>query len=80
MINQIKMTGFQAVFALCLLLQVYILPDSPRWLLAHGRINEAKEVLARLDNDPIDSIEVTKKVDDIMSAIKLESEGGRCAL
>ncbi|KAF9026616.1 MFS general substrate transporter [Hymenopellis radicata] len=41
--------GFQAVFAACLLLQGMVLPDSPRWLIAHGRGDEGARVIAMLE-------------------------------
>ncbi|KAI0821858.1 general substrate transporter [Trametes gibbosa] len=42
--------GFQAVFALCLFLQVMVLPDSPRWCMAHGRAEEGARILAQLED------------------------------
>ncbi|KAF8464512.1 general substrate transporter [Gautieria morchelliformis] len=68
--------GFQASFALVLLFQAWILPDSPRWLLAHGRESEAVNVLARLADEPEDSYKVLKQRDEIASSIEIESSGG----
>lgn len=61
-----------------LLLQASVLPDSPRWLLAHGRDDEATEVLARLADAEIDAPEVLQKRNEITDALKLESAGGMC--
>ncbi|KEF52075.1 uncharacterized protein A1O9_11701 [Exophiala aquamarina CBS 119918] len=40
--------SFQALFAICLVIQMLPLPESPRWLIEKGRNNEAATVLARL--------------------------------
>jgi len=69
--------GFQAVFAACLLLQVTVLPDSPRWLLAHGQVEEASKVIALLeDHDSVDHPDVVRARKDIEASLALESEGG----
>jgi hypothetical protein len=71
-----SLPGFQATFALLLLFQASMLPDSPRWLLAHGREDEAIKVLAQLADEPTDSPNVLKKQKEISSSIELESAGG----
>lgn len=43
--------AFQMVFAIVLGIASFILPESPRWLQAHGYEQECKEVLARLWSD-----------------------------
>ncbi|CEP12021.1 hypothetical protein [Parasitella parasitica] len=43
--------AFQMVFAIVLGIASFILPESPRWLQAHGYEAECKEVLARLWSD-----------------------------
>ncbi|ORE08852.1 general substrate transporter [Rhizopus microsporus var. microsporus] len=43
--------AFQMVFAIILGLASFILPESPRWLQAHGHEEECKKVLARLWSD-----------------------------
>jgi len=76
--------GFQALFALCLFFQASFLPDSPRWLLAHGYGTEATEVLNQLvepvmDNSPgfkrpgwsADSLRA-----EIEASLEAESAGG----
>lgn len=69
--------GFQAVFALCLLLQATTLPDSPRWLLAHGYKEEGARVIAMLeDKDSLDHPDVIKAREEIEASLALESAGG----
>lgn len=55
-----------------------MLPDSPRWLLAHGQVEEASKVIALLeDQDSVDHPDVVRARKDIEASLALESEGGR---
>lgn len=55
------------------------LPESPRYLLAHGHIAEAHEVLARLTSakaKPDDPI-VLAQAKEILDSVEAESAGGK---
>lgn len=53
--------AFQAFFSLILLIGVYSLPESPRWLVAANRSEEAKEVLAKCEGcDPEDDLIISE--------------------
>ncbi|KAG8215445.1 MFS-type transporter [Butyriboletus roseoflavus] len=68
---------FQAVFAFLLLLQVAVLPDSPRWLVAHGRNEEGARILAQLEgHDSMDHPDVVEKLKEIEVSLEQESAGG----
>ena len=70
-------TGFQAVFALLLFLQVIILPDIPRWCMAHGRSEEGARILSQLeDRDSPDDPVVVMKRKEIEVSLAQESAGG----
>ncbi|KAG6853618.1 hypothetical protein C0991_002842 [Blastosporella zonata] len=69
--------GFQAFFALCLLLQGLVLPDSPRWLIAHGYHEEGAKVIAMLeDRDSTDHPDVSRVAQEIQASLALEGAGG----
>lgn len=64
---QIMFSGF----VLCL---TPFLPETPRWLAQRGRTEEARIVLARLLNKPIDDAEVKGQLNEILENIAAESE------
>lgn len=71
--------SFQAFFAICLVLQMIPLPETPRWLCEQDRREDAAEVLACLQVDatsPDAALRVDQSLLEIETAIALESAGG----
>jgi hypothetical protein len=60
--------GVQMVFVAIILAMVYNLPESPRWLLAHGREDEAKHVLSMLNDH-----DIHEEYEEIRTSIQAES-------
>ena len=50
--------------------------ETPRWLAKHGRIDEARHVIARLLNKNDDDPSVKGQLNEIMEVIHLEDEMG----
>jgi sugar porter (SP) family MFS transporter len=70
--------SFQAFFAVCLVLQIMPLPETPRYLIEKGRNTEAANVLARLQGSDvsIDDEEVVFQRRQIETSLEIESAGG----
>ncbi|KAL9115799.1 MAG: hypothetical protein Q9227_000167 [Pyrenula ochraceoflavens] len=70
--------AFQAFFAICLVLQMFTLPETPRYLVLKNKQTAANQVLARLHgrDTPLDHPEVLSIKAQIETGIELESAGG----
>ena len=68
--------AFQAFFAVCLVLQVIGLPETPRWLVAHDRFEEARQVVSDLTDMPLHDVQVHRVILDIRSGLEEEQKGG----
>ncbi|CAH6723750.1 sugar transporter Stl1p [[Candida] jaroonii] len=62
--------GFQCVFSVILFFAIIQLPESPRWLIAHGRNEEARLILGKLNNLEPDSDIIVSEQTVISDAIK----------
>ncbi|KAF3019706.1 hypothetical protein E8E14_007612 [Neopestalotiopsis sp. 37M] len=68
--------AFQAVFAICLILQIIGLPETPRWLVAHDQHDEARSVIAAINAVPVDDEQVGRILLDIQTGLEEEHKGG----
>lgn len=70
--NWRMMLGVLCFPALILLLMVFTLPNTPRWLAAKGREEEALKVLSHIRND---DEKVKKEFGEIKESLKVKQEG-----
>lgn len=66
--------AFQIIIALIMIFGIGILPESPRWLVKHGRHAEALAVITALDNTDIDDPEVQRTYIGIHETIVAEGD------
>ncbi|PWN32953.1 putative sugar transporter [Meira miltonrushii] len=64
--------ALQCVFIVIIALIALIIPDTPRWLVKKGRIEDAAAVLERLLDEPKDSFQVQSQLTAIQSALEHE--------
>ncbi|KAI8137993.1 general substrate transporter [Fennellomyces sp. T-0311] len=66
--------AFQAIFSFIVIAGVFILPDSPRWLLKKNYTSEAREVVARLADEEVESEKVSEEMAILEHTLALEGE------
>ena len=72
------MLGSSFIPAVVLIIGMFGLPNSPRWLIKSGRDEKAKVVLNKIYEN--DTAEVEREIKDIKDVISAESEGSFSAL
>ena len=65
---------FQLLFALYICVVTPFLPDTPRWLMRHQRVEEGLLVLSKLRGRSEDDVVVQQEKGEIMEAIRIESK------
>ncbi len=68
--------AFQLVFSVIMLCTVPWLPESPRWLLAHGREAEGVLILVALEGEHVKATDptVVSQKAEILEAVRIERE------
>ncbi|EME42495.1 hypothetical protein DOTSEDRAFT_73361 [Dothistroma septosporum NZE10] len=67
--------AFQAIFPIIVMIMVPTLEESPRWLVAKDRQQEAAVVLSKLEDAPEDSQAVRDRLQLIHASIELDGQG-----
>ncbi|TLD34580.1 hypothetical protein E2P81_ATG04745 [Venturia nashicola] len=67
--------AFQALFALAVLIGIWGLPESPRWLVLRDRTDQARTTLSALDDVPLDDELVATDLSQIQHSLSLENVG-----
>jgi sugar porter (SP) family MFS transporter len=66
--------AFQVVFIVLAWAMIFFLPESPRYLYAQGKEEEADSVMARIYSVPISDPQVRKQRREVMAALETEKE------
>lgn len=61
--------AIQVIFPIICFILVTQLPDSPRWLVKQGRVEEAAQIFARLEDTTVDSEHVLAEIATIQQAL-----------
>ncbi|QIW99754.1 hypothetical protein AMS68_005272 [Peltaster fructicola] len=67
----------QAFFAFVCMFLVLTIPESARWLMAHGRVDEATQTLCELYDAPEDDPRIHRQKRDVLDVLKLEEKQGQ---
>lgn len=70
------MLGMETVPALLFFIILFIIPESPRWLMAHSRRDDAERVISRIYST---AAAVKSEVDAVSASIKAQSTSGNSA-
>lgn len=70
--------AFQGVFLIVILCTLPFLPESPRWLIHHDRVEEATEVFARLEGAAatVNDDNIIRERDMVVASVRHEREVG----
>ncbi|KAH7397411.1 putative Myo-inositol transporter 1 [Pyrenochaeta sp. MPI-SDFR-AT-0127] len=66
----------QVIFAMLVIIIVFGLPESPRYLYAHGRHEEALQILCDVYDGTPDDPKIEKENREVIEALKIEQEHG----
>ncbi|KAL8823798.1 MAG: hypothetical protein Q9191_005540 [Dirinaria sp. TL-2023a] len=73
--------AFQGFFLVIILGMLPLLPESPRWLVQHDRVEEATEVFARLEGKTatVNDEQIIRERDAVVASVRQERELGEAS-
>ncbi len=67
--------ALQIVLSLMVMAFIFTLPESPRWLIKKDRFQEAREIMAILEDCPEDSETVTRDMKEVQLSLRIAGTG-----
>lgn len=67
--------AFQIVLSLMVMAFIFTLPESPRWLIKKNRLNEAREILAILEDVHPNSDKINADMEEIQMSLSIAGTG-----
>lgn len=67
--------AFGAFLAALVIIMIPQMPESPRWLVRKGRVDEAKSVISALSDVPMDAPEVSEQIAEIRESLRISGKG-----
>ncbi|KAK4034963.1 sugar transporter STL1 [Parachaetomium inaequale] len=69
--------AFQIIFAIFITVPMFFLPESPRWLLSHQRVEDADKVISAIRGYEVDSEETALERNLIMDSLRAAGDFGQ---
>src|SRR5450756_52587 len=63
----------QTIFAFVIIILIFGLPETPRWLIQQGRVDEAVEVMSKVFNAPNTDPFIVAEKEAILNAVAIEN-------
>lgn len=67
--------ALSGLWSIIVIAVIYPLPESPRWLVREGKVDEARQVLAALSDVAVDSEQVNKDITEIQESLASTGNG-----
>ncbi|EAS34518.3 sugar porter (SP) family MFS transporter [Coccidioides immitis RS] len=71
--------AFQVVFGVFIVVGMWFMPESPRWLCMHDKFEEGERVIAALQGKPVSHNDVQLQKTIVLDSIRASGEGGKAA-
>jgi hypothetical protein len=68
----------QTIFAFVIIILIFGLPETPRWLIQQGRVDEAVEVMSKVFDAPNTDAFIVAEKEAMLNAVAIENSSPSC--